>query len=95
VAGGFRAALRLIRFANDIQSSPSHVAIQLFEQQIAGRTYQIEVSLVSAERWRAQIVRRPGIQTSLMPFYGKTAEDAARELSNWLCLVSGAAPANT
>jgi len=71
------------------------VPIQLFEQQIAGRTYQIEVSLVSAERWRAQIVRRPGIQTSLMPFYGKTAEDAARELGNWLSLVSGAAPANT
>ncbi len=71
------------------------MAIQLFEQQIAGRTYQIEVSLVSAERWRAQIVRRPGIQTSFMPFYGRTPEDAARELSNWLSLVSGAAPANT
>lgn len=50
---------------------------------------------MSAERWRAQIVRRPGIQTSLMPFYGKTPEDAARELSNWLSLVSGATPANT
>jgi hypothetical protein len=73
----------------------SHVPIQLFEEHIAGRTYQIEVSPVSAERWRAQIVRRPGIQTSLMPFYGKTPEDAARELSNWLSLVSGAAPANT
>lgn len=71
------------------------MAIQLFEEHIAGRTYQIEVSPVSAERWRAQIVRRPGIQTSLMPFYGKTPEDAARELSNWLSLVSGAAPANT
>jgi hypothetical protein len=73
----------------------STVAIQVFEEHIAGRTYQIEVSPVSAERWRAQIVRRPGIQTSLMPFYGKTPEDAARELSNWLSLVSGAAPANT
>lgn len=71
------------------------MAIQLFEQEIAGRTYQIEVSPVSAERWRAQIARRPGIQTSLMPFYGKTPEDAARELSNWLSLVSGVAPANT
>jgi hypothetical protein len=68
---------------------------QFFEEQIAGRTYQIEVSPVSAERWRAQIVRRPGIQTSLMPFYGKTPEDAARELSKWLSLVSGATPANT
>jgi len=71
------------------------VAVQFFEEHIAGRTYQIEVSPVSAERWRAQIARRPGIQTSLMPFYGKTPEDAARELSNWLTLVSGAAPAKT
>jgi hypothetical protein len=31
----------------------------------------------------------------MMPFYGKTAEDAARELGNWLSLVSGTAPANT
>ena len=93
--GRFRAALRLIRSTNDIQSSPLTVNIQFFEEQIAGRTYQIEVSPVSAERWRAQIVRRPGIQTSLMPFYGKTPEDAARELSKWLSLVSGATPANT
>jgi hypothetical protein len=91
----FRAALRLIRSRNDIQSTPLTVAIQLFEQEIAGRMYQIEVSLVSAERWRAQIARRPGIQTSLMPFYGKTPEDAAQELSKWLSLVSGVAPANT
>jgi len=85
----------LIRFTNDIQSSSRIVSIQLFEEHIAGRTYQIEVSPVSVERWRAQIVRRPGIQTSLMPFYGKTAEEAARELIKWLSLVSGAAPANT
>jgi hypothetical protein len=85
----------LIRFGNDIQSSLLTVAVQLFEELIAGRTYQIEVSPVSAERWRAQIVRRPGIQTSLMPFYGATAEAAAQELSKWLCLVSGATQAKT
>ena len=88
-----RASLDSFRQRHTIVTS--HVAIQLFEEHIAGRTYQIEVSPVSAERWRAQIVRRPGIQTSLMPFYGKTPEDAARELSNWLSLVSGATPANT
>ena len=71
------------------------MAIQLFEEHIAGRTYQIEVSLVSAERWRAQIARRPGIQSSLMPFYGKTPEDAAKELSKWLSLVSVVTPGNT
>ena len=71
------------------------MSIQIFEEHIAGRTYQFEVLPVSAGRWRAQIVRRPGIQTSLMPFYGKTPEDAARELGKWLALVSGAAPAKT
>ena len=60
-----------------------------FEEVIAGRTYQLEVSAVSASRWRAQIARRPGMPTSLMPFYGPTPEDAAKELSKWLCLVSG------
>ena len=62
-----------------------------FEELIAGRTYHIEVSPVSAERWRAQIARRPGMPTSMMPFYGPTPEDAAHELSKWLALVAGAA----
>lgn len=66
-----------------------------YEEQIAGRTYHIEVSPVSASRWRAQIARRPGMPTSLMPFYGQTPDEAARELSKWLSLVSAPAPANT
>ena len=61
---------------------------QRFEHSIAGRNYVIEVLPVSATRWRAQIARLPGMPTSLMPFYGATAEDAARELTNWLSLVS-------
>jgi hypothetical protein len=61
-----------------------------FEQSIAGRAYVIEVLPVSATRWRAQIARLPGMPTSLMPFYGATPEDAARELTNWLSLVSAA-----
>jgi hypothetical protein len=68
------------------------VNTQRFEHSIAGRNYVIEVLPVSATRWRAQIARLPGMPTSLMPFYGATAEDAARELTNWLSLVS-AAPA--
>ena len=63
-----------------------------FERCIAGRTYVIEVLPVSATRWRAQIARLPGMPTSLMPFYGPTPEDAARELANWLSLVSTAPP---
>jgi hypothetical protein len=69
--------------------------IHRYEELIAGRTYLIEVSPVSATRWRAQIARRPGMPTSLMPFYGQTPEEAAQELSKWLCLVSAPAVANT
>ena len=50
---------------------------------------------MSATRWRAQIARRPGMPTSLMPFYGQTPEEAAHELSKWLSLVSAPAIANT
>ena len=68
-----------------------------FEHCIAGRTYVIEVLPISASRWRAQIARLPGMSTSLMPFYGATPEEAARELMKWLSLVSAgpALPART
>ena len=58
-----------------------------YEERIAGRTYHIEVLAVSQSRWRAQIARLPGMPTSMMPFYGATPEEAARELSRWLALV--------
>ena len=58
-----------------------------YEEHIAGKTYQIEVSPVSQSRWRAQIARLPGMPTALMPFYGPTPEEAARGLSTWLSLV--------
>ena len=61
--------------------------VHRYEQQIAGRTLFIEVCAVSATEWRAQIARLPGMPTALMPFYGPTPEDAARELSRWLALV--------
>jgi hypothetical protein len=69
---------------------PQHtdVITRRFEHSIAGRDYVIEVLPVSATRWRAQIARLPGMPTSLMPFYGATAEEAARELTNWLVLVT-------
>ena len=71
------------------------MTVHHYEEKIAGRAYQIEVSPVSATRWRAQIARRPGMPTSLMPFYGQTPDEAARELSKWLSLVSAPVPANT
>ena len=71
------------------------MTVHRFEEHIAGRTYHIEVSPVSASRWRAQIARRPGMPTAMMPFYGQTPDEAARELSKWLSMVTAPAPANT
>ncbi len=59
-------------------------AIHRFNESIAGRSYLIEVSLVSQDRWRAYIVRVPGVPTALMPFYGRTPDEAAQQLSAWL-----------
>lgn len=57
---------------------------QRFQELIAGRPYQIEVAPVSKDRWRAYIVRLPGVPTALMPFYGPTPADAAAQLRQWL-----------
>jgi hypothetical protein len=58
--------------------------VHRFEESIAGRVYQIEVAPVSCDRWRACIVRRPGVPTALMPFYGATPNEAAHQLTQWL-----------
>lgn len=63
------------------------VVTHRYEELIAGRTYHIEVRPVSQSRWRAQIVRLPGMPTSMMPFYGTTPDEAAEQLSRWLALV--------
>lgn len=63
--------------------------VHRYEEQIAGRTYHIEVSPVSQTRWRAQIARLPGMPTALMPFYGQTPEEAALQLRQWLRVVCG------
>ncbi len=55
-----------------------------YQQTIGGRVYRIEAARVHANRWRAQIVRIPGMPTALMPFYGPTPDEAARQLTNWL-----------
>ena len=44
----------------------------------------IEVSAVAEDRWRAYIVRLPGVPTALMPFYGATPDAAATQLREWL-----------
>lgn len=60
-----------------------------FQETINGRNYIIEVSAVEQDRWRAQILRRPGASTALMPFYGATAIEAARLLAQWLTRAAG------
>jgi hypothetical protein len=61
------------------------VNVHRFDEIIGGRAYQIEVTLVS-NRWRAQLRRRPGVPTAMMPFYGQTPDEAARQLAQWLAL---------
>ena len=58
--------------------------VQRFQEIIGGRVYHIEASRVRDDRWRAQISRHPGTSTALMPFYGETADEAARLLFDWL-----------
>jgi hypothetical protein len=55
-----------------------------FEELIGGRPYLIEVAAVEKDRWRAYIVRLPGVPTALMPFYGETPAAAAGNLLEWL-----------
>jgi hypothetical protein len=55
-----------------------------FEESIAGRPYLIEVVNVAKDRWRAYIVRIPGVPAALMPFYGPTPAEAAHQLCEWL-----------
>ena len=55
-------------------------------ETIGGRLYHIEVSAIASNRWRAQIVRAPGVPTAMMPFYGTTPDAAAGQLSAWLAL---------
>ena len=90
----FRTSLRLIRICSCIHLSAlqkllslaKHVNISVhrFEETIGGRPYLIEVTPVAQDRWRAYIVRLPGVPTALMPFYGPTPAEAARQLSSWL-----------
>jgi len=71
-------------------------AVHRFEESIAGRPYLIEVANVSADRWRAYIVRIPGVPAALMPFYGATPAEAAHQLCEWLARAHARAakPAN-
>lgn len=66
-----------------------HVNVHRLRETINGREYLIEVSSVSSDKWRAQIARVPGGSTAMMPFYGKTPDEAAGQLSQWLEIAHG------
>jgi hypothetical protein len=61
------------------------VAVHRFQETIAGRAYLIEVMPVR-NRWRAQLLRSPGVPAAMMPFYGQTPDEAAKQLAAWLTL---------
>lgn len=60
-------------------------------QEINGRRYAIEALPVDADRWRARLAQR-GTTNALMPFYGRTAEEAIAQLARWLERVGRPAP---
>ena len=62
-----------------------NVIVHRFEETIGGRPYEIEVT-PAGPRWRAQLRRRPGVPTAMMPFYGETPPEAAQRLTDWLTL---------
>jgi hypothetical protein len=65
-------------------ASTVSTAVHRFEELIGGHPYLIEVAAVASDRWRACIVRIPGVPTALMPFYGPTPDEAAGRLRQWL-----------
>ena len=75
------------------QTSGPHRTVKphRYEETINGRPYLIEVSSVGRDKWRAQIARKPGGSTALMPFYGTTPDEAADQLSRWLWKANGQA----
>ena len=68
--------------------------VHRFNETIGGRAYEIEVISVST-RWRAQLRRVPGMPTAMMPFYGQTPDEAARQLAQWLTLAHRRQAAHT
>lgn len=75
---------RVPQHVHDVRSSPVNTAVHRFEKTIGGRSYLVEVKAVDDRRWRAYMVRLPGVPTALMPFYGITPDEAAAQLFSWL-----------
>lgn len=63
--------------------------VHRFKEVINGRDYAIRVSNVGVGQWRAEIARSAGGCAAMMPFYGKTPDEAAQLLSRWLSIAHG------
>jgi hypothetical protein len=59
------------------------VTVHCFEEFIGERAFVIEVT-DAGNRWRAQLRRRPGVPTAMMPFYGESPAEAAHRLIDWM-----------
>jgi hypothetical protein len=65
---------------------PASVTVRRVDETINGREFRIEVSAVGSNTWRAQIARAPGGSRAMMPFYGRTPDEAVQHLAHWLTL---------
>ncbi len=79
----------VIPFSASTPGGAHNVNEHRFAENINGRDYLILVSSVGVDKWRAQIARVPGGSAAMMPFYGKTPDEAAGQLSRWLALAHG------
>jgi hypothetical protein len=85
-----RTLFRLIKFPGYVECSfqsfqnSSSIVRHRVERIIGGRCYLIEVAMVDDKRWRANLLRIPGVPAAMMPFYGATPDEAATHLTDWL-----------
>ena len=80
-----RVRLRLTEARGPLEFHPANLmTTRRFEETINGQGYEIEVLAVRPDRWRADLVRMSDGPAALMPFYGRTPDEAARQLANWL-----------
>jgi hypothetical protein len=87
-APSWRASLDHSWHARRIERSTSHsqhtiLTVHCFEEFIGERAFVIEVT-DAGNRWRAQLRRRPGVPTAMMPFYGTSPAEAAHRLMDWM-----------
>ena len=83
--GLFRHSECVESLCSSFQIHHSYIVVRhRFERTIAGRPFVLDVTWVAEKRWRAHIVRIPGVPTAMMPFYGETPDEAATHLSEWL-----------